>query len=146
MVPRNEVQKLRAMRRKRLCIVMACENAQEAEQVQAQVSQVNNGVLVTYRRSRDVLDNYPVGRVVLIILATAEDPSAMGKTLAWIRHRWPHCPVTVIGDAGSGDLEMAARAGGAAFLARPVDPTTWEAMVRHALAAGGRVITEAELG
>ncbi|MHC4717631.1 MAG: hypothetical protein ACYS5V_11725 [Planctomycetota bacterium] len=140
------MQKLRAVRRERLCIVMTCQDSAEARQVQTLVSQVNNGVLVTYRKPQDLLLNYPAGRVVLIILATAEEPADMGRTLAWMRHRWPHCPVTVIGDEGGGEVEVVARAGGAVFLTRPVDPTTWESMVHHVLRMGSRVAWEAELG
>ena len=57
----------RAMvRRERLCIVMACEDAAEAAQVGEQVSQVNRGSLVTYRKAEDVLLNSPAGQVVLV--------------------------------------------------------------------------------
>jgi len=145
-VQRNERIPLRTVRRERLCIVMACHDAIEAEQVGALVLQVNHGVLVTYRKAQDVLLNRPAGRVVLIILATAEEPQAVGETLAWIRRHWPHCPVAVIGDQGGGELEIAARAGGAIFLTRPVDPEAWESMVHHVLDVGSRVKREAELG
>jgi len=125
---------------------MTCDDAAEAEQVGALVSQVNNGVLLTYRKAQDVLLNRPAGRVVLIILATAEEPDAIAGTLAWMRRRWPHCPVAVIGDQGGGELEIAARAGGAIFLTRPIDPEAWEAMVHHVLTMGGRAKREADLG
>ena len=125
---------------------MACEDAAEAAHAGTLISQVNTGTLVTYRRAQDVLLNRPVGKVVLVILATAEGADAIRQTLAWLRRHWPHCPVTVIGDRGGGELEIAARAGGAAFLTRPVSPSEWAAMIHHALKMDGRVTTEVELG
>ena len=146
-MPREKAHVSGAVRRERLCIVVACEDAAEAAHVGSIISQVNTGTLVTYRQAQDVLLNRPAGKVVLIILATAESTEAIRETLAWLRRRWPHCPVTVIGDRGGGELEIAARAGGAAFLTRPVSPSEWAAMIHHALRMeAGRVATEVELG
>ena len=145
-VPRRAGDKLPAMHRKRLCIVMVCEDVAEATQVGQLVSQVNNGSLVTYRKAEDVLLNYPAGRVVLIILAASQDPTMTGRTLAWMRHRWPHSPITVIGDTGGGELEIVARSGGANFITRPVRPEEWAAMVNHVLAKKRTVTKEVELG
>jgi len=130
----------------RLCIVMACQDASEAGEVSRQLSQVNSGTLITYRRAEDVLLNSPTGRVALIVLAGSEDPEAVERTLEWMRHRWPHCPIAVVGDQGGGLMEMAARKGGAFYLTRPVDPRQWAAMVQHVLAARGRIATEETLG
>ena len=117
----------------KLYIVMACEDLDEAAQVGRQLSQVNNGALITYRRAEDVMLNCPSGRVALIILANSDDPEAIGRTLSWMRHRWSRCPVVVIGEMGGGATELAARKGGASYLARPVSPQQWASMVQHVL-------------
>ena len=132
--------------RERLCIVVACEDAAEAAQMGRRISQVHTGTLVTYRRAEDILTNSPAGRVALIILSAEDEPTRIGKTLAWMRRRWPQCPVTVVGNEGGTALEMAARTGGATYLTRPVGPDEWAAMVKHVLAMHGQVATEVELG
>jgi DNA-binding NtrC family response regulator len=119
----------------RLCVLMACEDAAEAVQVGEQLLKVNKGSLVTYRRAADVLTNSPAGRVVLIVLAESGDPETLGRNLAWMRHRWPRCPIAVIGDEGGGEMEMAARRGGANYLTRPVRPEEWAALIEHVLSA-----------
>jgi len=145
-VPKGVRKNVPSVHRDRLCIVMTCDDAGEAAEVGRLISQLNMVSLVTYRKSQDVLMNYPAGRVALIILANAEDPEAMGTTLAWMRHRWPHCPITVIGDRGAGELEMVARTGGASFMTRPVRPAEWSALIHHVLKKEGRVVEEAGLG
>ena len=138
--PRSERESAR--HRQRLCIVMACGDAAEAAQVGQQLLQVNSGCMVTYRRAEDVLLNLPSGKVALIILASAEDPEAIGATLSWMRRRWPVCPITVIGDVGGGEMEIAARKGGASYLTRPVAPEHWAAMIAHVLRVPGRIASE----
>lgn len=133
-MPERKSRNLGTVRRERLCIVMACDDAAEAARAGEMLSKVNNGILVTYRRADDILLNRPVGKVALVVLATPEEPAAIERTLKWMRHRWPHCPVTVIGSGGDCAMEMAARRGGASFLARPVSPQAWEAMIDHAFA------------
>lgn len=128
--------------RERLCVLMACVDAAEASQVGMQLLKVNKGSLVTYHKVEDVLTNTPAGRVVLIILATGDDPERVGRNLAWMRHRWPQCPIAVIGDEGGGEMEMAARTGGASYLTRPVRPEEWAALVEHVLTAKRGVATE----
>ncbi len=123
----------------RLYIVMACEDLDEAVQVGRQLSQVNNGVLITYRRAEDVMLNCPSGRVALIILANNDDPEAIGRTLSWMRHRWPQCPIVVIGEMGGGAMELAARKGGASYLTRPVGPQQWAGLVQHVLTGAAKV-------
>ena len=95
--------------------------------------QFSTGCLVTYRRAEDLLHNAPAGRVALVILATDDAPSVISNTLKWLRRRWAHCPVTVVGDLGSGEHEMAARLGGANYLTRPVQPEQWLAVLAHVL-------------
>lgn len=125
----------------RFYIVMACEDLGEAAQVSRQLSQVNNGALITYRRAEDVMLNCPSGRVALIILANSDDPETMGKILSWMRHRWPRCPAVVIGETGAGDMEIAARKGGASYLTRPVSPQQWDGLVQHVLSTGISAVT-----
>lgn len=125
---------LRPTNRRCLCIVMACTDMSEAELVSRQLLQLNNGCLVTYRRAEDMLFNAPTGKVALIILATADAPVIVGRTLKWLRRRWPRCPITVVGDAGGGELEMTARKGAACYLTRPVNAEQWTALLAHALA------------
>lgn len=119
--------------RRSLCVVMACSDMQEADQVGRQLSQQNTGCLLTYLRSEDLLLNAPAGPVALIILATGDHPATMRRILGWLRHRWPGCPITVVGDEGCGQHEMAAREGGATFLTRPVNREHWSAIVTQAL-------------
>ena len=57
-----------------LCIVMVCTDMSEANQVGRQLSEVNSGCLVTYRRVQDLTHNAPAGKVALIILATQDQP------------------------------------------------------------------------
>jgi len=116
-----------------LCVVMVCTGMSEAEQVARRLLEVNSGCLVTYRRAEDLLCNSPTGRVALIILATDEEPSALMRTLKWLGHRWPGCPITVVGEAGSTESEMAARQGGALYLTRPVAAKEWTALFTHVL-------------
>ena len=77
--------------------------------------------------------NAPTGKVALIILATADIPAVISQTLKWLRRCWPRCPVTVVGDLGGGEHEMAARKGGACYLTRPVSPEQWTAILIHVL-------------
>jgi FixJ family two-component response regulator len=116
-----------------VCIVMVCADMGEADQVGRQLLEQNNGCLVTYRRTQDMISSAPISKVALVILATQEDPPTLRRTLRWLQHRWPKCPMTVVGDEGCGEHEMAAREGGANFLARPVAPQQWTALLGHAL-------------
>ena len=124
------------------CVVMTCDDMSEAETVGQTLLKLNIGVLVTYRRACDLMLNAPAGRVAIVILATKDTPTVVRRTLRWLRHRWPHCPVTVLGDTGSGDLEMAAREGGASFLTRPVTCEEWLAVLSHTLAGHLKVERE----
>jgi len=145
-VPRVPERHSVARHRDRLCIVVACEDAAEAADVGCHISQVHTGTLVTYRKAEDILLNAPAGRVALIVLAGGDDPSHIGRILSWIRRRWPRCPVAVIGNGGDAAMETAARIGGASYLARPVGPEQWVALVGHVLTMRGRIATEAGLG
>ncbi len=112
---------------------MACSDMSEADQVGRLMQELNTGCLVTYRRTQDVMSNAPAGKVALIILASEDSPAALGRMLKWLRHRWPDSPVTVIGNQGAGEHEMAARAGGAFYLTRPVATQDWTAILSHVL-------------
>lgn len=113
-------------------VVMACSDMQEADQVGQCLSELKSGCLVTYLKAEDLALNAPSGTVALVILATDDSATVLGKTLDWLRHRWPRCPITVVGDGGCGEHEMAAREGGATFLTRPVSPGHWLAILSHA--------------
>ena len=126
----------------RMCVAMTCDDMSEADQVGRQLLELNTGCLVTYRRGEDLLRNAPSGQVVLVILATQDEPLQMRRTLSWLRRRWPRCPVTVVGNTGCGGHEMAARESGANFLTRPVAPQQWSSLVRHALDGGRQVRIE----
>lgn len=125
-----------------LCIVMVCADLSEADQVSRQLSELNTGCLVTYRRVEDLTLNAPTGKVALVILSAQDDPVVMARTLRWLRHRWPRCSVTVVGDAGSTEQELVAREGGAYFLARPVVPEQWAALLGHVLGKGLEITQE----
>jgi len=124
----------------RPCVVMVCTDMREAEQVVRQLVKFDNGCLVTYRRVEDLKLNAPTGRVALVILSNAGSPSGIRRTLRWLRHRWPRCPITIVGNAGCGEDEMAAREGGALFLTRPVGQEQWAAILNHVLGDRVRII------
>ena len=115
-----------------VCAVMACSDMQEAVQVGRCLSEENMGCLVTYLKAEDLVLNAPNGPVALVILATDDSTKVLGQTLTWLRNRWPGCPITVVGDAGSGEHEMAARQHGATYLVRPVRDADWSAILSHA--------------
>ncbi len=118
---------------RRVCILMACADASEADQVGRRIGQLKSGCLVTYRRAEDMLSNAPRSRVALVILATDETPTRLTGMLSWLRNRWPHCPLTVVGTEGGGSYELSARSGGALYLTRPVSDGEWDAMLSHVL-------------
>lgn len=118
-----------------MCVLMACSDMKEADQVGRHLSELNTGCLVTYLRAGDFMLNVPSGKVVLVILAIDDSAPALRKALDWLRRRWPGCPITVVGDMGCGEYEMAAREGGATFLTRPVPAEQWSAILSHALGA-----------
>lgn len=109
----------------RPCVVLACRDAQEAEQVGRALLKVNMCVQVTYGRLEDFMLNPPLHQVTVAILATNDPPELTGQALAWIRNRWPRCCIAVVADAGKGASELTARMGGANFLARPVTDDEW---------------------
>ena len=117
-------------------VVMACADMREAAQVGRQLTEVNTGCLVTYRRAEELQRNVPTGKVALVILATEDRPQMMRRTLRWLKQRWPGCPITVVGNAGCGEDEMVAREGGAVYLTRPVTDEHWRAVLVHALGVG----------
>ena len=118
---------------------MACSDMSEADQVGRQLLEQNTGCLVTYLRAEDMLLNAPAGRVALVILATDDSAETLSRTLSWLHRRWPRCPITVVGDTGCGEYELAAREGGATYLTRPVSPEAWSAILTHALGPVRRV-------
>ena len=142
MAQRDSVPSVHRPTERCLCIIMACTDISEAEAVSRQLQELNNGCLVTYRRAEHILYSAPTGKVALIILATADSPAVVGRTLKWLRCRWPSCPITVVGDAGGGELEITARKGAACYLTRPVSPEQWRAVLAHAL-GGDRLAEEA---
>jgi DNA-binding response OmpR family regulator len=81
--------------------------------------------------------------VALIILATNEPVERLVRILGWLRHRWPSCPLMVVGDGGHNEYEAAARQGGAYYLTRPVAPAQWADMIAH-VATQAEVSTQKE--
>jgi len=116
------------------CIVFTCTDMQEADEVGRQLLELNNGCLVTYRRAEDLMSNAPAGKVALVILASSDSLQVICRTLRWLRRRWPRVPITVVGDIGGGELELAARKEAACYLTRPVGNDQWRAIIAHALA------------
>lgn len=139
---RHEQEPTSRLAMQRACVVMTCEDLSEAEVVARTLLQLNTGMLITYRKASDLVSNAPAGRVAVVILATKDSPAVTRRTLEWLRHRWPRCPVTVVGDIGSGEHEMAAREGGASFLSRPVTCEEWTAMLSHTLVGQSKVERE----
>ena len=123
-----------------VCVVMVCDDMSEADHVSRRLSELNTCCLVTYRRLQDFTSGVPAGKVALVILATNDESAVVGRTLHWLRNRWPRCPVAVVGDTGGGSAEMTARQGGACYLVRPVDPEHWSALLSHAIGGQARQI------
>ncbi len=123
-----------------VCILMACADASEADQVGRQLLKLNSGCLVTYRRAQDLMYNAPMGKVALVILGTNESSSTLGRILKWLRKRWPNCPLTVVGDNGGGEQELTARMGGALYLTRPVRAQQWSELLSHVLRLDDREV------
>ncbi len=90
------------------------------------------GCLVTYLKAEDLVLNAPAGPVALVILATDDSTAVLRRTLVWIRNRWPGCPISVVGNTGCDDYEMAARENGAIYVTRPVRDEEWSAILSHA--------------
>jgi hypothetical protein len=108
---------------------MVCGDQEETGRIEEEFSKVESGCLQVYTKIVDLMNNLPTGRVVSVIVATTDGPSIMGQALSWIRHRWPRCSITVIGDVGCNGLEMAARRNSANFLTRPVTTEEWTAIL-----------------
>ena len=115
------------------CVVMACADKGEADAISKLLLQQNTECIVTYRRAEDILQHQPLGRVALVILSSWETSAKLGRIIRWLKHRWPRCPVTVLGSEGGGEDEMAARQGGALYLTRPVHPEQWTDLLEHVL-------------
>jgi FixJ family two-component response regulator len=124
------------------CVVMVCADVGQAELVGRQLSKLNNGCLITYRRAEDLFANRPTTRVALMILALDQKPAHMGWTLSWLRHRWPNCPIVVVGSDGGRQEELAARTGGAIFLTRPVPAEQWLDILQHNMPAVAQAQTQ----
>jgi DNA-binding NtrC family response regulator len=112
---------------------MACDDLSQAEEVSQRLCQLNTGALVVYGRRADLLSSPPSGRIAAVIVDTHESQAAVCRALEWVRNRWPGCPITVVGDCGGGEQEMAARQGGASYLTRPVTEEQWLSLLGHAL-------------
>ena len=126
-----------------VCAVMACSDMQEAVQVGRCLSELNMGCLVTYLKAEDLVLNAPAGLVALVILATDDSTAVLRRTLIWLRNRWPGCPISVVGNAGCGDYEMAARENGAMYLTRPVRDAEWSAILSHAFSRIRKLLADA---
>ena len=133
MVEREYIPSAKRPAAQSLCIVMACADMSEADTVGRQLLELNSGCLVTYRKAEDLIYNTPAGKVALVILATEDTAVVIGRTLKWLRHRWPRCPIVVVGDSGGGQHEIVAREGAATYLTRPVSQQQWNAILAHAL-------------
>lgn len=114
------------------CIVMVCA-PDEADQVSRQLPEHDTSCLITYRRVEDLVLNAPASKVALVILAGGAGAVATRRTVKWLRHRWPGCPITVVGKHRTVEEEMAAREGGAMYLPRPVEAEDLSEIVSHAL-------------
>jgi hypothetical protein len=127
----REASALRLGQDHEVCVVMACQDICQAEQVGQELLKVNSGRLQAYGRIRDLICNPPAGPVTSAIFATHEGQAEVRAALEWSRRRWPRCLVTVVGDSGCGPQERTAREGGALFLTRPVSAEQWSAIICH---------------
>ena len=91
-----------------VCVVLVCDDTDEAEKIGRTLLKMNNGILVAFQRVEHMVLNAPAGKVAVAILFTQDPPALIGRALKWLRNHWPHCHVTVVGDVGGGPYEMAA--------------------------------------
>ena len=115
-------------------VVIICDDAARAEDVGRRVLNLNRCMLVTYQRPESMRCSMPAGPVAAVIVDLRAPAPVIGRTVQWLRHRWPRCPVTVVGDVGGGEFEMVARKGGASYLTRPVTDKHWSGLLSHVLA------------
>ncbi len=112
------------------CIVV-CARSDESEQISRRLSRLDGGCLLAYERVTDMVRNVPAGDVDLIVLAINAGPTALRKTLRWIKGRWRGCICIVVGSDTSISrvTEMAAREYGALYLDGPVYPEQWDGVL-----------------
>ena len=125
---------------KRACAVLVSARTSDAVQVDRALLKLNTGSIVAYHRLADLLDNPPVGRVVLTIVATQDPPGEIRRALCCLRHRWPRSPLVVVSDQGCGEHEMAARECGANYLVRPIASQQWLSLLGHAFGRTYQVV------
>jgi hypothetical protein len=118
--------------RQNSCILMV-SGGEEADRLGHQLSDQGNACLMTYRRVEDLVLNAPAGRVALVILVAEDDPAGTRRTLRWLGHRWPGCPIMVVSTDGGLEHELAARQGGAFYLASGEAEQQLPDMVSHVL-------------
>jgi DNA-binding NtrC family response regulator len=106
------------------------------------------GCLMTYRRVEDMMLNCPIRRVALVILAERDSPADTQRALSRLRHRWPGCPLIVVGATGGVEHEMAARQGGAFYLTPGEAAQQLPDVVSHVLRAqaGNKASSSAFIG
>ncbi|HUS48258.1 MAG TPA: hypothetical protein VM098_09065 [Phycisphaerae bacterium] len=115
-------------------VVMICDDPADAEGAGRSFLNVNRCVLVRYQRPECMMRSMPAGPVAAAIVDLRDPPAVIGRTVEWLRRRWPRCPIAVVGDVGGGELEMAARCGGASYLTRPVTDEQWSGLLPRVLA------------
>jgi hypothetical protein len=116
---------------------MVCES-EKAEQFGRQLWDQKMGCLMTCRRVKDMMLNCPTSQVALVIMAEEDAPADTQRALSRLRHRWPGCPMIVVGGIGGVEHEMAARQGGAFYLAPGEAAQQLPDMVSHVLRAHAR--------
>lgn len=119
------------------CVVVVNAHLEESDLLGRLLMQlqVNTGRVVTYERLADLLHNPPpTGSGGLIVVATKDAPALVMQALLWLRDRYGRCMMLVIGDEGCGELELAARAGGANYMTRPVDREQWLVLLSQVFA------------
>ncbi len=119
--------------KKRLNVALVCAGGCEVQQLAQAVLQSNSGCLVTFQRVTDLLHNSPAGKLSMIIVSSEGQADTLGEGLGRLRHRWPHCPLAVVGGLGSGAHELVARQHAAVYLTRPVTQAQWLALVSAVL-------------
>ncbi len=114
------------------CILVVCGDC-EAPRISRELSEINSGYVVSYRRVEDLVLNAPTGKVALVILAGRETPTVRERTLKWLRRRWGDCVITVVDSETSTEAEMTARKGGAMYMAEQIAPDKLSDLVSHVL-------------
>jgi len=107
------------------CIVV-CANKDAVRQLSSSLVARGAGRILSYDNLSDFATNIPVFNVDMVVLSGDVTPQITYRMLRWIRRQWRNCVSVVVGNLGQRDVEIAARRGGAFYLATPTAECDWD--------------------